>query len=213
MNPSAFGKELITVAVLGLILLAAAGVLTAAVVTSNTDSVSVDLWGVTVTNLTLGVVFVAGMITTVLAVVGLGLLMGGVRRGRRLRQERRALRRENEQLAQRVEAAPPTDQSAVGHDDRPRAVHDDRTQVMHDDRAQVMHDDRAQVMHDDRAQVMHDDRTRVTHDDRTRTDADAPRHTGQAPAGDAPPADEGARRSVVPRQEDRIHTESGPRTG
>ena len=73
-------------AVLGLILLAAAGVLTAAVVTSNTDSLSVSLWSVDVSNVTLGVVFVAGMITTVLAVVGLGLLMGGMRRSRRLRR-------------------------------------------------------------------------------------------------------------------------------
>ena len=84
-NPSISGKELITVAVLGLILLAAAGVLTAAVVTSNTDSLSVSLWSVDVSNVTLGVVFVAGMITTVLAVVGLGLLMGALRRNRRLR--------------------------------------------------------------------------------------------------------------------------------
>jgi hypothetical protein len=59
-NPSISGKELITVAVLGLILLAAAGVLTAAVVTSNTDSLSVSLWSVDVSNVTLGVVFVAG---------------------------------------------------------------------------------------------------------------------------------------------------------
>ena len=88
-------------AVLGLILLAAAGVLTAAVVTSNTDSLSVSLWSVDVSNVTLGVVFVAGMITTVLAVVGLGLLMGALRRNRRLRKERRSLQRENEQLAQR----------------------------------------------------------------------------------------------------------------
>jgi hypothetical protein len=97
------------VAVLGVILLAAAGVLTAAVVTSNTGSLTVDLWGVSVTNITLGVVFVAGMITTVLAVVGLGLLMTGLRRGRRLRQERRMLRRENEKLAQRVDSSPQTD--------------------------------------------------------------------------------------------------------
>jgi hypothetical protein len=90
------------VAVLGLILLAAAGVLTAAVVTSNTTSLSVDLWGVSVSNISVGVVFVAGMITTVLAVVGLGLLMGAVRRGRRLRHERRSLRRENKQLSQQV---------------------------------------------------------------------------------------------------------------
>ncbi len=94
-------------AVLGLILLAAAGVLTAAVVTSNTDSLSVSLWSVDVSNVTLGVVFVAGMITTVLAVVGLGLLMGGMRRSRRLRKERRTLQRENEQLAQRVDSTPP----------------------------------------------------------------------------------------------------------
>jgi hypothetical protein len=137
MNPSACRRELINVAVLGLILLAAAGVLTAAVVTSNTDSLSVDLWGVSVTNVTLGVVFVAGMITTVLAVVGLGLLMGGMRRSRRLRHERRSLRRENEQLAQRVDAAPAVEESAIRHDDRPRVAHDDSTQVMPDDRTRT----------------------------------------------------------------------------
>jgi uncharacterized membrane protein YcjF (UPF0283 family) len=108
------------VAVLGLILLAAAGVLTAAVVTSNTDSLAVDLWSVSVSNVTLGVVFVAGMITTVLAVVGLGLLMGGLRRNRRLRKERRTLRRENEQLAQRVDSTP--NDGSARHDDRTYAA-------------------------------------------------------------------------------------------
>lgn len=127
MDPSTRGKELITVAVLGLILLAAAGVLTAAVVTSNTDSLAVDLWGVSVSNVTLGVVFVAGMITTVVAVIGLGLLMGGVRRTSRLRKERRTLRRENEQLVQRVDATPDTSAPMVQHEER--TVVDDRTQV------------------------------------------------------------------------------------
>jgi hypothetical protein len=141
-NPSASGKELITVAVLGLILLAAAGVLTAAVVTSNTDSLSISLWNVDVSNVTLGVVFVAGMITTVLAVVGLGLLMGALRRNRRLRKERRSLQRENEQLAQRVDTTPPPmappgpmgpedttqrDERVERRPDRP--YDDDRTQV------------------------------------------------------------------------------------
>jgi hypothetical protein len=120
------------VAVLGLILLAAAGVLTAAVVTSNTDTLAVDLWGVTVSNVTLGVVFVAGMITTVLAVVGLGLLMGGVRRNSRLRKERKSLRRENEQLIQRVESSPTSTEPVSpsdAHYDEPTLVerrHDDR---------------------------------------------------------------------------------------
>jgi len=140
-NPSTAGKELITVAVLGLILLAAAGVLTAAVVTSNTDSLSVSLWSVDVSNVTLGVVFVAGMITTVLAVVGLGLLMGALRRNRRLRKERRSLQRENEQLAQRVDSTPPpaptgpigatpsSDERVVEQRRPDRPFDDDRTRV------------------------------------------------------------------------------------
>jgi type II secretory pathway pseudopilin PulG len=135
MNPSACRRELINVAVLGLILLAAAGVLTAAVVTSNTDSRSVDLWGVSVTNVTLGVVFVAGMITTVLAVVGLGLLMGGMRRNSRLRKERRTLRRENEQLTQQVESTPEGTVPTGRYEERPVTdrthppVTDDQTRV------------------------------------------------------------------------------------
>jgi type II secretory pathway pseudopilin PulG len=140
-NPSTAGKELITVAVLGLILLAAAGVLTAAVVTSNTDSLSVSLWSVDVSNVTLGVVFVAGMITTVLAVVGLGLLMGALRRNRRLRKERRSLQRENEQLTQRVDSTPPpaqtgpigttprSDERVVEQRGPDRPFDDDRTRV------------------------------------------------------------------------------------
>ncbi|MFL6127667.1 MAG: hypothetical protein ACJ73E_01200 [Mycobacteriales bacterium] len=189
MNPSAFRRELINVAVLGLILLAAAGVLTAAVVTSNTDSLSVDLWGVSVTNVTLGVVFVAGMITTVLAVVGLGLLMGGMRRTRRLRQERRTLRRENEQLAQRVDTVPAADEPDYRHDDRPRVVHDDRTQVMRDEVT----------------------RNEVMHEDRSGTDGEASRRTDQATVDDTATGDRRTRRSFLPRREARVPTDSGPR--
>lgn len=135
-------------AVLGLILLAAAGVLTAAVVTSNTESLSVSLWSVDVSNVTLGVVFVAGMITTVLAVVGLGLVMGALRRNRRLRKERRSLQRENEQLAQQrmdMDSTPPPmgppgpsgplgstsqrDESFVEQRYQDRQFDDDRTRV------------------------------------------------------------------------------------
>jgi uncharacterized membrane protein YcjF (UPF0283 family) len=118
------------VAVLGLILLAAAGVLTAAVVTSNTDSLTVDLWNASMSNVTLGVVFVAGMITTVVAVVGLGMLMGGVRRNRRLRKERRTLRRENEQLVQRVDATPDTTGPVARHNEyAPDTRSDDHPRV------------------------------------------------------------------------------------
>ncbi len=187
MNPPTVGKELINVAVLGLILLAAAGVLTAAVVTSNTDSLAVDLWGASVTNVTLGVVFVAGMITTVLAVVGLGLLMGGMRRSRRLRQERRSLRRENEQLAQRVDATDPV----TRHDDH----------VVRDDRPPVPPAERTQVLHDERAGS----------DERVHGDADAHR-VDRTPTTDETPAEDHARPPLQPRREDRVPTDSGPRT-
>jgi hypothetical protein len=100
-----------TVAVLGLILLAAAGVLTAAVVTSNTGAVETDLWSASIHNLTLGGVFVAGMLTTVLAVAGLALMTAGMRREKRLRQERRVLRQENRRLTRRVDD-PDTTESA-----------------------------------------------------------------------------------------------------
>jgi hypothetical protein len=149
------------VAVLGLILLAAAGVLTAAVVTSNTDSLAVDLWNVTVSNVTLGVVFVAGMITTVLAVVGLGLLMGGLRRSRRLRKERRTLRRENEQLVQQVDSTP--------HDGSTR--HDDRTYA-----APTYTDEHAGRGTDDRSRVEPAaDQTRYDAPPSGATDADTTR--------------------------------------
>jgi hypothetical protein len=99
-----------TVAVLGLILLVAAGVLTAAVVTSNTGAIETDLWGATISNISAGAVFVSGMLTTIVAVAGLLLLLAGARRGRRLQQERRVLRRENRRLAQQqAGAAAPTD--------------------------------------------------------------------------------------------------------
>jgi Lipopolysaccharide assembly protein A domain len=112
------------VAVLGLILLAAAGVLTAAVVTSNTGAVDVDLWGTTISNLSLGAVFVAGMLTTAIAVVGLAVLMTGLRRDQRLRRERRVLRRENQRLSQQVETPIDTTVAGAGTDVSDRRVYE-----------------------------------------------------------------------------------------
>ena len=97
-----------SVAILGLILLAAAATLAVAVVTSNTDAVGVNLWGASMSNLSLGVIFVAGMITTVIAVAGLALVMGGLRRGNRLRKERKVLRRENRRLSRQVGTSTPS---------------------------------------------------------------------------------------------------------
>lgn len=108
-----------TVVVLGLILLVAAGVLTAAVVTSNTGVVDTDLWGTTIANLSLGAVFVAGMITTLVGVGGLALILVGAQRSRRLRQERRVLRRENRLLSRQIETSDTGETPRVEPDEDP----------------------------------------------------------------------------------------------
>jgi hypothetical protein len=102
------------VAVVGLILLVVAGVATGAVVTSNTGAIDANFWGVTISNVSIGVIFVAGMLTTVIGVAGLLLLMGAMRRGRRLRQERRVLRRENQRLSQQAGDSGPGPDRYVG---------------------------------------------------------------------------------------------------
>jgi hypothetical protein len=105
--------------VLGLVLLVGAGVFTAAAITSNTGTVGADLWGFHISNLSLGGVFVAGMVAGVVAVVGLVLLFSGMRRSARLNRERRQLARENARLARRQEdvdrtaASPVADQEVL----------------------------------------------------------------------------------------------------
>ena len=71
-------------AVLGLILLLAAAGLTLDVVLRNTSSISVDAVGQTLT-LSSGWLFVAGVATGVIGLIGLAMLMGGLARARRRR--------------------------------------------------------------------------------------------------------------------------------
>ncbi len=89
--------------VLGLVLLVGAGVLTAAVITSNTGVVGADVWGLHISNLSLGGVFVVGVATGVVGLLGLVMLFSGMRHVQRLRRERRELARENARLAQYVD--------------------------------------------------------------------------------------------------------------
>jgi hypothetical protein len=103
--------------VLGLLLLVGAGVFAAAVITSNTGAVGADLWGLHISNLSLGSVYVAGLVTGFAALLGLVVLFAGMRRTRRLRHERKALARENARLSQHVSTGPqpePAPQPEVG---------------------------------------------------------------------------------------------------
>ena len=90
--------------VLGLLLLLAAGGLTAAVVTANTDAVTVTAFEQSASGLTLGGLFLAGVVTGAIAILGLTMMLAGLsrRRARRvgLKREMRDVRDERETLAE-----------------------------------------------------------------------------------------------------------------
>ncbi|MGI8870639.1 MAG: hypothetical protein ACR2F6_17780 [Mycobacteriales bacterium] len=85
-------------AVAGGVFLVIATVLVVAALASNTKSVDVHLFGIDISGISVGAVFIGGMITTILAVLGLILFIAGMRRNRRKRVERKSLQKENRRL-------------------------------------------------------------------------------------------------------------------
>jgi hypothetical protein len=77
--------------VLGLLLLIAAGVVTAGIVLQSTDPANAAAFGQTVTDLTVGRLFLAGVITGAIAVLGLSMILAG---GARRRTRRAGLKRQ-----------------------------------------------------------------------------------------------------------------------
>ena len=90
--------------VLGLILLVLCLVLGAGIVLSNTDPSSAEAFGVSLSNVSIGGLFLLGTAVGALAMLGLGLmLVGGARkraRKLRLKREVREVRTEQETLAE-----------------------------------------------------------------------------------------------------------------
>ena len=90
---------------LGAILLVLCLVLGAGVYFSNTDPVTAEAFGVTVSGFTLGGLFLVGIAVGAVAVLALGMLTGGAARKRRkqvaLKREVRTARGEQETLAER----------------------------------------------------------------------------------------------------------------
>jgi len=84
-------------AILGLLLLLSAAGLTLDVVFQNTSSISVDALGQTLT-LSPGWLFVAGVITGAVALLGVTMVVGGVTRARRRRAALTQSRRVSRQL-------------------------------------------------------------------------------------------------------------------
>ena len=90
---------------LGAILLVLCLVLSAGVFFSNTDPISAEAFGVSLSNVSLGGFFLAGVVIGALAVLALGMLLGGAARKRRkraaLKREVKTARGEQETLAER----------------------------------------------------------------------------------------------------------------
>lgn len=90
-------------AALGLILLVLSGIFTLGVVLSNTDPVSASAFGVSLSNVSLGGLFLAGAIAGIIFGIGMGLLVAGSARKRHRKVETKrtikGTRSEKEQLA------------------------------------------------------------------------------------------------------------------
>ena len=91
--------------VLGAILLVVCLALGAGIFLSNSDPVTAEAFGVSLSGLTLGGLFLTGIVLGALAVLGLGMMMGGAARKRRKhtahKQDLRSARNEQETLAER----------------------------------------------------------------------------------------------------------------
>jgi hypothetical protein len=75
--------------ILGLLLLVAAGLLTTGLLAGNTGNVHAEVFGYTVTGISLGELFAIGVCTGVVLTAGLVLLFSGLRRSGRKRKARR----------------------------------------------------------------------------------------------------------------------------
>ena len=90
---------------LGAILLVVCLVLSAGIFFSNTEAITAEAFGVSLSNVSLGGFFLTGVVIGALAVLALGMLTGGAARKRRkrtaLKREVRTARGEQETLAER----------------------------------------------------------------------------------------------------------------
>jgi hypothetical protein len=102
---------------LGLVLLVLSGALGLGVVLSNTDPVSASAFGVTLSNVTIGGLFLVGALTGLVFMLGLVMMTAGAsrRRARRVeakravtevRTEKEQLEYENAQLRERLTSDP-----------------------------------------------------------------------------------------------------------
>jgi len=100
-------------AVLGVIILIVVAVIAVTVVSQGGDSVSLNLPGFNIDTTAAGV-FGVGAGSTLLALLGVALPIGGARRGRRRRQEVKELRRDVDRQPSRSTSGQPGDRTTAG---------------------------------------------------------------------------------------------------
>jgi uncharacterized membrane protein YciS (DUF1049 family) len=89
----------------GAVLFVIAVVLIAASVSGNGQSVKFDLWGVVHANMSVGAVFIMGLVTTIIAVAGFVLLTRGLKDARARRKEERRQAKEQRKLGKSSETS------------------------------------------------------------------------------------------------------------
>lgn len=93
--------------VLGLVIVVAITLIAIGMATSNTHEVTTKFWGLKISNLSIGELFLIAMVAALVGIIGLLLLLKGIKRAQRRRQKRRELERENQRLAQQRPYPPP----------------------------------------------------------------------------------------------------------
>ena len=82
-------------ALLGLLLMLGCAAVAVDAVVQNTAVVHAVLFNQPITGLSLGALFIAGCVVGLLFALGMAMFFGGLGRARRIRRERRALRKDN----------------------------------------------------------------------------------------------------------------------
>ena len=143
---------------LGLLLILSAAVIGTGAVLDGGEKVTFELLGVTIDNVSVGAVFLAGAATMLLGVLGLWIMMKALARGRRKRSERKEattaqrdsvseiereraeLRAENERLSERLtRESRPASSGGQSADDRP--VSPEETTVIQRDQTDLTAND------------------------------------------------------------------------
>jgi|SRR5882757_3085899 len=89
----------------GIVLVAVAIALIAAATTGNGHSVKVDIFGIVHPHLSISTIFLGGIVTTVIAVVGVFVLIRGMKASRRSRKENKRVAKDKKQAPAQIESS------------------------------------------------------------------------------------------------------------